>query len=164
MLKNGFEQAIANATVMGPKDFKPEPASRPRIHLPRLGWPESEFADRIGKILGPLEVIYRCDERVVEIDSEEFSCEFDRFKLARGGLKFKTLSAVRLKTWIEQFIETGVDVETKKNSGKLAENNGGSQRALVTGEPAVSTAYPAYRSNSRCSYSNSHSHRRHHSS
>ncbi|HKB90064.1 MAG TPA: bifunctional DNA primase/polymerase, partial [Opitutaceae bacterium] len=86
---------------------------RQRIRLPRLDWVDSQFADAVGKVLGSLAVVFRCDDRVVEVDDEEFSGELDRAKLALGGLKFNTLTPVRFKTWIEQFIETGIDAEIK---------------------------------------------------
>jgi hypothetical protein len=91
---------------------------RPQIKLPGLVWTEAEFADAIGKILEPIDAIYRYDDRVVEIQNEEFTGELDRYKLALGGLKFKTLSPIRTKTWIQQFVATGVDVERKDDSGK----------------------------------------------
>ena len=84
-----------------------------RIYLPAPPRVESKFAAEVGQVLGPLGVVFRCDERVVEIQEEEFSGELDRFKLARGGAKFSTLTPVRAKTWLEQFVETGLDVKLK---------------------------------------------------
>jgi hypothetical protein len=89
----------------------------PRVRI-RLGKVESKFAAECGEVLGPLGVLFRCDERVVEIQEEEFSGELDRFKLARGGPKFNTLTPTRMRTWIEQFIETGVDAELKDKPGE----------------------------------------------
>jgi hypothetical protein len=47
---------------------------------------------------------------------EDFIGQFDRFKLARGGLRFEELSPIRARTWFEQYVETGV-VKTD-NSGQ----------------------------------------------
>jgi len=64
----------------------------------------------------PSESLSRCDDRLVEIQEEEFSGELDRFKLARGGLKFNTLTPARTRTWIEQFIEPGMEADPKEGS------------------------------------------------
>jgi hypothetical protein len=103
-----FEKLVLDESLVG----------RSQVLLPGVSRPESGFAQVVGEILGPLNVIYRCDDRVVEIENEEFNGELDRFKLAHGGLKFKALSSVRAKTWIEQFIETGLDVERKDKPGE----------------------------------------------
>jgi len=58
-----------------------------RIRLPGSHRLESEFATEVGQVLGSLGVAFRRDDRVVEIQEEEFSGELDRFKLARGGLR-----------------------------------------------------------------------------
>src|SRR5262249_6334431 len=68
----------------------------------------------VGSVLGALEVVFRFNDHVIEIEEEPFDGEVDKFKLARGGLKFKELQATRAKTWIEQHVETGVDVEVGK--------------------------------------------------
>jgi hypothetical protein len=94
------------------------PGPRPQIRLPGLNWVESQVAAAVGKELGRREVLFRYDDRVVEVEQEQFDGELDRFKLAKGGLKFSTLTAVRTKTWVEQFIETGVEVALKKEPNK----------------------------------------------
>jgi hypothetical protein len=86
---------------------------RPRVRLPTNGRVESEFSNDVGKILGKLEVSCRYNGRAVEIENEEFTGVLDRFKIAEGGLKFKSLTPIRLKTWLEQFIETGSEIEKK---------------------------------------------------
>jgi hypothetical protein len=88
-----------------------------RIRLPGSHRLESKFAAEVGQVLGPLGVAFRHDDRVVEIQEEEFSGELDRFKLARGGLKFNTLTPARARTSFEQYIEPGIDVELKQGSG-----------------------------------------------
>jgi hypothetical protein len=98
--------------------LKTDLGSRPKIRLPGLNRVESQFAHEVGQTLNHTEVLFRCGERVVEVQEEQFDGELDRFKLARGGLKFNTLTPVRAKTWIEQFIETGLDVESKKEPAK----------------------------------------------
>ncbi len=95
-----------------------EPGDRPPIHLPKLNWVESQFAEAVGKVLGSLGVVFRCDDRVVEVDEEEFDGKRDRFKLALGGLKFNTLTPARFKTWIEEFIKIGLDVAIKDKPGE----------------------------------------------
>ena len=88
-----------------------------RIRLPGCRRLESKFATEVGQVLGHLGVVFRNDDRVVEIQEEEFSGELDRFKLARGGLKFNTLMPARARTSFEQYIEPGIDVELKQGSG-----------------------------------------------
>jgi len=90
----------------------------PRVMLPSLNRPESQFATEMGHVIGDCQTLFRLNDQVVEIDQEEFDGDFDKFKLARGGLKFNAMTAVRAKTWLEQFVETGVELETKNGSGK----------------------------------------------
>ncbi len=85
-----------------------------RILLPGPQRLESKFATEIGQVLGPRGVAFRCDDRVVEIQEEEFSGELDRLKLARGGLKFNTLTPARARTSLEQYIEPGTELNQKK--------------------------------------------------
>jgi Domain of unknown function (DUF3854) len=72
---------------------------------------ESQFAEEVGQLLGPLEVVFRRDDSVVEIQDEQFTGELDRFKLARGGLKFDTLTPARVRTSFKQYIEPGIEAE-----------------------------------------------------
>jgi hypothetical protein len=86
---------------------QPKP-QRPQIQLPTVGRPESVFATELGQIIGPTEQLFRYDDRLVEVIEEDFTGQYDRFKLARGGLKFETFSPIRAKTWFEQYAETGI--------------------------------------------------------
>jgi len=90
------------------------PKERPPVRLPKIGRAESEFASEVGSHLEKLEVGFRFNDHLVEIQDEPFDGELDKFKLARGGLKFKELRATRAKTWLEQYVETGLDVEVGK--------------------------------------------------
>ena len=84
------------------------PTQRPPLELPTLNRPESNFAHELGAGIGPVEKLFQYDSPVVEIIDEKFCAQYDRFKLARGGLKFETISPTRFKTWAEQYVETGV--------------------------------------------------------
>lgn len=88
-----------------------------QIRLPAIRRLDSKFAMEVGQVIGPLGVCFRYHDRVVYIEDEEFNDELDRFKLARGGLKFITLTPAKARTWLEQFIEPGIDVETPKGTG-----------------------------------------------
>jgi hypothetical protein len=65
-------------------------------------------------------VAFLHNDRVAEIHDEPLPLEsedkLDRNQLARGGLKFRTLTGVRTKGWIEQYLTTGV--MTKKLNEK----------------------------------------------
>jgi len=87
-----------------------------RILLPGIGRLDSKFYTEVGKAIGPLGVIFRRDDRVVEVQEEEFDGELDRFKLAHGGLKFNTLVPARVRTSFEQYIEPGIEVKPKEGS------------------------------------------------
>jgi hypothetical protein len=104
---------------------------RPRVRLPGHGKVESEFSTEIGEILGKLNVVFRHNDRVLEIENQEFTGELDRFEIAEGGLKFESLRPIRFKTWLEQYIEIGADIieeqgvtrfEAKTISKPLAES------------------------------------------
>jgi hypothetical protein len=110
-----------SSLIVGPDQYCGDngtPAPRPQIRLPGLNRVESQFTAEVGKELGRREVLFRYDDWLVEVDHEQFNGELDRFNLARGGLKFKTLTSVRAKTWIEQFVETGLDIESKEKPGE----------------------------------------------
>jgi hypothetical protein len=62
----------------------------PQIRLPALNRSESQFAAEVGQLLGQRQVLFRLDDRLVEVEQEQFDGELDQFKLARGGLKFRT--------------------------------------------------------------------------
>jgi hypothetical protein len=91
--------------------------SMPQIRLPALNRPESQFAAEVGQLLGQRQVLFRLDDRLVEVEQEQFDGELDQFKLARGGLKFRTLTATRAKTWLEQFVQTGIDSKSEDGDG-----------------------------------------------
>jgi hypothetical protein len=95
---------------------QPQP-KRPQIVLPSTGRPESKFATELGQEIGPIEKLFQYDGSLVEIIEEDYSGQYDRFKLARGGLKFETFSPVRAKTWFEQYVETGI-MRTDQMSGQ----------------------------------------------
>jgi Domain of unknown function (DUF3854) len=84
---------------------------------------ESQFAEEVGQLLGPLEVVFRRDDSVVEIRDEQFTGELDRFKLARGGLKFDTLTPARVRTSFEQYIEPGIEVEGEFVAKTMSESS-----------------------------------------
>jgi hypothetical protein len=91
---------------------------RPQILLPGLARAESKFTEEVGNALGPRNVLFRSNNNVVEVQEESFDGELDRFKLAHGGLKFIALTPARAKTWLEQFIQTGVEVESKNGKSE----------------------------------------------
>ena len=95
---------------------QPQP-KRPQILLPSTGRPESKFATELGQEIGPIEKLFQYDGSLVEIIEEDYSGQYDRFKLARGGLRFETFSPVRAKTWFEQYVETGI-MRTDQMSGQ----------------------------------------------
>jgi hypothetical protein len=90
----------------------------PEVKLPGIGRPKSDFTKEVGKILGPLNVLFRKDERPVEIFFETFNDELDRFKMGRGGFKFREMEPARLTTWIEDHLQIGINVSDKAQNGK----------------------------------------------
>jgi hypothetical protein len=84
---------------------------------------ESQFAEEVGQVLSPLEVVFRRDDSVVEIQDEQFTGELDRFKLARGGLKFDALTPARVRTSFEQYIDPGIDVEGQFVAKTMSESS-----------------------------------------
>src|SRR5580704_18768376 len=80
----------------------------PEIELPVKGKLESEFAVEVGAILDQEEAVFLYNNQVIEIQNQELSGELDRNKLASGGLRFSELTAVRAKTFIEDFVKPGV--------------------------------------------------------
>src|SRR6516165_489540 len=86
-----------------------EPNAKPQVVLPKAAKTEGRFAAEVGEILAKKEVLFRSEEDLlIEIKGEPFSGERDKFNLARGGLKFGAMTPVKVRTWIEQHIETGV--------------------------------------------------------
>jgi hypothetical protein len=108
-LERELAERVAETAMHGP---------RPRILLPGPNRPESQFADEVGKVLAQSQAAFRFNDRVVEVENEEFNEELDRFKLAKGGPKFKPLTPVRAKTWTEQFAQIGANIESKAQRGK----------------------------------------------
>ena len=92
-----------------------QPRKLPQIVLPKLNRQESRFAADVGRALGPLDVLFRYQDGIVEIRNEPFTGEFDKSKLAIGGLKFSALSPTRARTWIEDYVVTGINVSPPKN-------------------------------------------------
>ena len=74
----------------------------------------------MGSYIGPLNILFRYQGNIVEIKEEPFppDQEVDKRGLAIGGLKFVALSACRARTWLEQYITTGYDVQLKDDKGK----------------------------------------------
>lgn len=91
--------------------------NRPQILLPGLNRTESEFATELAAHIAPLNVLFCFEESIVEVVEEKFTGELDRFDLARGGLKFREMTPVWFKTWVERYLETGLMVEAKRDSG-----------------------------------------------
>jgi hypothetical protein len=89
----------------------------PQIVLPKLNRPESRFAQEVGRAIGPLNVLFRYHDQIVEIRNEPFIDELDKCNLAIGGLKFSVLSSTRARTWIEDYVMTGVNVKQKSYNG-----------------------------------------------
>jgi hypothetical protein len=87
---------------------------RPQVLLPGLGKSDRQFAIEAGNILKELGVVFLRNDEVVEVVEEQFDGELDDLKLAKGGLKFRAISPARMKTWIEDYIDTGQNVEATK--------------------------------------------------
>ena len=90
--------------------------------LPRLGRNERRFATEVGNIIGPLNVVFIHEDRVVEIFNDPVPADaknrLDRNKLARGGLKFSTFSGPKTKGWLEQYLTPGHMVKVLDDNGK----------------------------------------------
>jgi hypothetical protein len=104
-------------------------AEHTKILLPCVGRNERAFATEVGAIIGPLNQAFLHNDRVAEIYDEPVPMEtvntLDRNKLARGGLKFRALTGVRTKGWIEQFLTTGVMIKMLGDRGDpIRDTNG----------------------------------------
>jgi hypothetical protein len=104
------------------------------IVLPKLNRPESRFAADMGKAIGPLNVLFRYQGEIVEVLDEAFTGELDENDLAVGGLKFRVLTPTRARTWVEDYIITGVNLQIKDEEGKPT---GEFQFVLMTMRQAV---------------------------
>jgi hypothetical protein len=100
-----------------------------KVILPGLGRNERAFSTEVGAIIGPLNVAFLHNDRVAEIYDEPVPLEtennLDRNKLARGGLKFRTLTGVRTKGWIEQFLTTGIMKKAQDEHGQPRRDKNG---------------------------------------
>jgi hypothetical protein len=109
-----------NDTVNSESSNSFSPAEEMKVVLPGIRRNERKFSTDIGKIIGPLNVAFLHNDRVVEIQDEPVPIkpedELDRNQLARGGQKFRPLTGVRVKGWIEKYLTTG-----KRIRGKFAE-------------------------------------------
>jgi hypothetical protein len=92
-----------------------------QVLLPKVGRNERAFASETGQIIGPLNVAFLHNDRVAEIYDEPVPVvkteELDRNNLARGGLKFRTMTGIRTKGWIEQYLTTGIMIKETDDNG-----------------------------------------------
>jgi hypothetical protein len=100
--------------VFGPNANHP----LPQIVLPKLSRQESRFATEMGQAIGPLDVLFRYQDELVEIRNEPFTDQLDKNKLAKGGLKFSVLNPTRARTWVEDYVTTGINVPITDSDGK----------------------------------------------
>jgi hypothetical protein len=132
--KNPSYVKAAEQTPNGapPKTDPFSKASSKRVLLPCTGRNERAFAKEVGTIIGPLNVAFLHNDRIAEIHDEpppvETENTLDRNKLARGGLKFRTLTGVRTKGWIEQFLTTGTMIKELDTGGNPIRNASGGVR------------------------------------
>jgi hypothetical protein len=103
------------------------PPEEIKVLLPCTGRNERAFAKETGDIIGPLNVSFIHNERTVEVFDEPVPTDadedkLDRNKLAKGGLKFRTLQGNRVRGWIEQFLTTGVLRKKLAQDGKPAKD------------------------------------------
>jgi hypothetical protein len=115
IFKNGA-QPSSSRSKPSRKDLK-----LPEIVLPKLNRQESRFAAEVGRALGPLDVLFRYQDGIVEIKNEPFTGDFDKSKSAIGGLKFSALSPTRARTWIEDYVTTGINILRAKNETEDSE-------------------------------------------
>jgi hypothetical protein len=107
-----IDELKTNAATARAKQKFPPPEDI-QVLLPCTGRNERAFAKEVGDIIGPLNVAFMHSDRLVEVFDEPIPSDadedkLDRNKLAKGGLKFRTLQGIRIKGWIEQFLTTGV--------------------------------------------------------
>jgi hypothetical protein len=95
----------------------PDPEDLPQVLLPYLGRNESAFARDVAENL-PENALFKKDGSVVELESDDTLGTDDNVAIAPFGLttsKFSVMKALRLATWVEQYMETGVEVEVEKD-------------------------------------------------
>ena len=79
---------------------------RPRVELPKPGRPHSEFADEVGKLIGPKMVWFLREKLIVVIHE-------DKAQDGRRAMKFDPMRPPESCTAIEQWVETGIIVKDK---------------------------------------------------
>jgi hypothetical protein len=95
------------------------PIQLPEILLPKMGRQEKAFATEMGRAIAPSEALFQRNDKIVEVKDEAFTKELDNNKLASGGLKFSVLSPTRARTWVEDYVTTGFEIQSKNKGGKL---------------------------------------------
>ena len=80
---------------------EPAPDGRPRVILPEVGRPDSEFADEMGKHIGARKIWFNKGGAVVSVVTNKLSEKIT-------AQVFNPVTAVEACTAVEQFVETGV--------------------------------------------------------
>jgi hypothetical protein len=62
----------------------------------------------MGEAIGPLNKLFRSQDEIVEIKDEPFTAELYKNKSAKSGLTFSVLTPARSRTWVEDFVTTGI--------------------------------------------------------
>jgi DNA polymerase-1 len=88
------------------------PDGRPRVLLPELDRPDSEFADELGTHVGPQKVWFNKAETVVAVAMRRFSEKI-------AALTFHPVQPVEACTAVEQFVQTGVLREDKESGDRV---------------------------------------------
>ena len=88
------------------------PDGRPRLVLPELDRPDSEFAAEMGGYLGPRKVWFNKAETVVGVALRRFSEKI-------VALSFHPIQPIEACTAAEQFVQTGVLREDKASGDKI---------------------------------------------
>lgn len=102
----------------------------PWVLLPRTGRSDSRFAREINEEL-PKELLFVKDRRVVEVINGLQVKTANPIDKTPRGLRFDAMTPLRLKTWIEAFITTGVMAKTgkKDDAGELIKDERGNPEA-----------------------------------
>jgi hypothetical protein len=87
------------------------------VILPRPGRNESKFADDILATL-PENTLFRRGDCTVEVIKDDVAKDGAReqYELGAKGLKFSVMTPIRFRTWVEQYIATGITVEEKTDT------------------------------------------------
>jgi hypothetical protein len=94
------------------------PEELPQVLLPFPGRNESVFAEHLAKHL-PENTLFNKDGLKVELQNDEELGAEDNVVIAPFGLttsKFSVMKSMRLATWVEQYMDTGVLVEVEKDN------------------------------------------------